>query len=357
MIPRASLARSLAALLFLALGAAEARASAGHHGPIVRAPDGSRVVVWQRGVVSELPFVKDRSIPRTDTIPEPIALAVDWKRRLIAVAPRDLPPRIDLYKEGDRSPFASIAGLRAPAALLEADAAGLTVAGAGYLEKRALPEGTLLDSLRWDPPVPPVDVCCSEQGTTLLLGDRLIHIGDGAVFRPLGALGEPVSLAGTGAAGAEGREGAAGLFFLSEGILRLALPGGEEMVIAELAPGERPLGAAYSPASGLVLLPIAPPPGERAGGAATRPPGGRGKGPPGARGFPRIELRDAGSGALVQQFRSARLAGMADKEGEFENPLAAALDPTGRYVAVSWRLTGTQIWDSQGWKLVASYYR
>jgi hypothetical protein len=323
-------------LVFLSASfvAGSASASTGF-GPIAWSPDGSRVLAWHRGVVSELPFVEAKAVPRTDTIPVPLALAIDWATGLLAVAPAGEPSRIDLYRRGEREPFASLGALRGEVRLLATSGSTLLAAGPGFCDSRSFPDGALLDSLRWVPGWDPVDLCITEGGKELLLRDRLICLGAETSFLPLPGPGEAIAFAGSGNAA-----GDRGFFRLRGDELILAPPGEPERSIVQLAPWDRLLGVALSGSTRLVLVGL---------GIAAEPP------PRGVQ--PRLEVRDADSSAMVKKFRSARFRGMADREGDYEEPLSAAFDPTGHYLAVGWRIFGTQIWKIEGWDLQAAYSR
>jgi hypothetical protein len=321
MLPRTLL------VLLLGLFAARNAEAAARFGPIAWSPDGEKLIAYNRGRVFELPFLEGEAIPRTDSLPEPLALAVEWEKGLLAASLPGEAPRVDIYRDGSAGPVLSLVGLRGPVTLLDADGSDLYLGGPGFFERRRLPEGTPVDSLRWSPPWEPLDLRREQRCVMILLRDRIVRLDGEPEFEPLPGDGEPL-------AWTDEREAAAGLLLVEERRLALVRPGGPAGVLAELAPGEEPFGALLAPEGNLVLLLLRAIEGSSPELRA------------------RIEVRDARTGDVAKRFRSVRLI---RRREEPEVPRAAAFDRTGRYLAVVWPLAGAQIWDTRTWELLASY--
>ncbi|MFH1680113.1 MAG: hypothetical protein ABIH26_05640 [Candidatus Eisenbacteria bacterium] len=300
--------------------------AADRFGPIAWSPDGETLIAYHEGRISELPFVESRPNSRTDSLPTPLALAVDWEGGCLAVSVPAAVARVDVYRRGSLQPVLSLAGLPARATFLEAKGSELLLAGPGFFERRALPEGTFIDTLRWKPPREPLDLQRGGRRETLLLGGRIVRLNGEPEFGPLPSSGEPIALTGGGEP--------PGLLLLDGARVLLARSGSPSIVVADLQTGERPFGALLAPGGELVLLAL------RAWEGS----------PPEPR--PRVEVRNAASGDVEKRFRSARLVG---GKKLYESPRAAAFDPSGRYLAIIWPLAGAQIWDTRTWELTTMY--
>ncbi|MBM3321336.1 MAG: hypothetical protein FJY73_11740 [Candidatus Eisenbacteria bacterium] len=311
--------------LLLGLFAAQSPEAAVRFGPIAWSPDGERLIAYNRGKVSELPFVEGEAILWTDSLPEPLALAVDWGKDLLAVSLPTGEPRLDIYRRGSASPIVSLVGLRGRVTLLDADGSDLYLGGPGFFERRRLPEGTPVDSLHWSPPWEPLDMHREQRCVMILLRDRIVRLNGDLEFEPFPWEGEPLAWTD---------EQEPGLLLVAEGRLALARLGGPARILAGLLPDEEPFGGLLAPDGNLVLLLL-----RAIEGSSPEPRA-------------RIEVRDARTGDVAKRFRSVRLA---RKREEPEVPRAAAFDPTGRYLAIVWPLAGAQIWDTKTWELLASY--
>ena len=295
-------------------------------GPIVWSADGSRITAYHRHRIAEMTVVEGDEVWLTDSIPPPRALAVYEADRLLIVAPERNPPSLDFYSPGDLEAVRSLVRLPGPVDLLRVNDQTLLIAGAGYMQKRSLPDGGVVDSLRWDPPRRPVDLAVVDERELLLLPDRLVRLNGAPRFDPILSGGEAIALG-------KGEKGPTCLV-ASSGVVLLLSADGERSEIIRLEREERVIGGAFSPSLGLVALAIHVDPG-----ANTTWPS-------------RLDFRDAVTGELRKRFRSARI--YRDIK-EFEDPTAFSLDPSRRLFAVVWPSSGSQIRDTGDWGLEALY--
>lgn len=298
-------------------------------GPMVWSPNGEFVVSWHRARIASLPLVESKEVWLTDTLPPPPAIAVAWEGSTLFVPSTGEgggPDRLDRYSPGDVRPEVCFVALPAPATRLLFREGRLVVGGPGFCDVRDPSSGSLLDSIRWSPPLPPRDLGPWGGGSALLLENRLVLRNGGPAIR---SLAEPEA----GIALAPLPEGPALLIGRNRSVL-LAGPGEKEGGISTLEPGEIVIGADVTSDGRLVVLAIAVEPGS----SATYPS--------------RIDVREIGTGDLAKRFRSARIR---RGEKEFEIPVAAAFDPSGRFLALSWPSSGTQIWAVEDWSLHALY--
>ncbi|MFH1277054.1 MAG: hypothetical protein ABIK65_01555 [Candidatus Eisenbacteria bacterium] len=298
-------------------------------GPMVWSPNGEFVVSWHRARIASMPLAESKAVWLTDSLPPPPAIAVSWENSTLFVpagGDGGSPARVDRYSPEESGAEVCLVGFKTLPSLLLLREGRAMVAGPGYCDVRDPVSGALLDSLRWSPPVPPRGLRPWEGGCALLLEDRLVVIDGEPGFRSLPA-------SSTGIALAPFQEGPA-LLVLREGSIILAGPGDRERLVGNLEPGEIVIGADVTPDGHLAALAIRVDPGS----AAPYPS--------------RIDVRVTDTGDLAKRFRSARIL---SGEKDFEVPVAAAFDPSGRFLALSWPSSGTQIWAVEDWSLHSLY--
>jgi len=316
--------RSLALLVWTGLltGPVPSPAS---YGLVDWSPGGDRAVAYHRGRLVVLEREGGIQV-RSDSIPEPAGIAVDWEKGTIFIAVSGDSPRVDVYEPQSTSPAASLAECTSPTCRLAWCGGRLARAGAGFLEMRELPAGGV-DSVCWAPSRAPVDLLCSGAGSALLFQDRLLFLGGKEGLLSLGVAGEAIALV-------PGKEGVR--LVVREGSdLLLASPERAEAHLSTLEPGESILGADCSPGASRVLLVLHVEEGMEAESQS------------------RVVVHHGETGERLRSFRSARVVRGAGES--FEDPLGAAFGPEEGQLLIVWPSTGAQLWDTGEWSLIANW--